>query len=168
MNVEANEFVGAGQVIGFAGSTGRSSGVHLHYEVRYCDQTFDPEHIIDFAEGQLKFRTFALEKSYFNIRSRASDELIEDDIDGYLAGVDTLAEVQSEDILSIIAGAQNGSYASATGGSSSSEAVYHTIVRGNTLSAIAVRYGVTIAQICRLNNISSTATLQLGRSLRIK
>jgi murein DD-endopeptidase MepM/ murein hydrolase activator NlpD len=163
LNVEPNEYVGAGQVIGFAGSTGRSSGVHLHYEVRYCDQTFDPEHIIDFTTGQLKYQTFALEKSYFNIRSRASDELIEDDIDGYLADLDDTSDVQSEDILNIIARAQNGASTS-----SSSEAVYHTVVSGNTLGAIALRYGVTVDQICRLNNITRTTILRVGRRLRIK
>lgn len=32
-----------GQVIGYVGSTGRSTGPHLHYEIRRGDQAIDPE-----------------------------------------------------------------------------------------------------------------------------
>ena len=46
--------------------------------------------------------------------------------------------------------------------------VYHTIKKGDTLSALAVRYGTSIHRICRLNGISSRTVLRIGRKLRIK
>ena len=51
---------------------------------------------------------------------------------------------------------------------SQSTAVYHTIRSGDMLGKLAIKYGVSIDQICRLNKISRTTILQLGRKLRIK
>lgn len=46
--VVRNQTVRAGQIIGFGGSTGRSTGPHLHFETRLMGQAFDPRKIIDF------------------------------------------------------------------------------------------------------------------------
>jgi murein DD-endopeptidase MepM/ murein hydrolase activator NlpD len=52
--VVRNQTVRAGQVIGYGGSTGRSTGSHLHFETRLNGQAFDPARIIDFQTFQLK------------------------------------------------------------------------------------------------------------------
>ncbi len=154
LNVKAGDIVRAGQIIGYGGNTGRSSGPHLHYELRYKDHAFDPERIIDFESGTIRYTNFALEKSFFNIRSRASETLDEDDVEiatasELLATADDIARgVQEEAVRQA--------------------ATYHTIKSGDVLSRIAERYGVTVSKICELNGITRTTTLKLGRKLRIK
>lgn len=45
--VNEGQEVKKGQVIGIEGSTGRSTGPHLHYEVRYHGQAMDPKNFLD-------------------------------------------------------------------------------------------------------------------------
>ncbi|MDZ7588973.1 MAG: M23 family metallopeptidase [Parasphingorhabdus sp.] len=42
LNVAANQRVKSGDLIGFMGSTGRSTGSHLHYEVRIAGEAVNP------------------------------------------------------------------------------------------------------------------------------
>ncbi|MDR3338620.1 MAG: peptidoglycan DD-metalloendopeptidase family protein [Candidatus Symbiothrix sp.] len=44
--------------------------------------------------------------------------------------------------------------------------VYHRIRQGDTLSVIARRYRISVAQLCQLNGIRVTTTLRIGRVLR--
>ena len=46
-------------------------------------------------------------------------------------------------------------------------AEYHTVVRGNTLTGIASRYGTTVANLCKLNNISKNSILRIGQKIRV-
>ena len=48
INVEKGDIVKKNQVIGLQGSTGRATGEHLHYEIRYLNKTFNPIHFINF------------------------------------------------------------------------------------------------------------------------
>lgn len=42
LNVRAGQVVQGGEILGFVGSTGLSTGPHLHYEVRYHGKPIDP------------------------------------------------------------------------------------------------------------------------------
>lgn len=63
--VEVGDHVEAGTVLGLGGSTGRSTGDHLHFEVRYLDQPIDPQLVFDLEQGDLKVRELELHKGIF-------------------------------------------------------------------------------------------------------
>ncbi|MCF0177521.1 MAG: peptidoglycan DD-metalloendopeptidase family protein [Bacteroidales bacterium] len=67
--VSPEEVIKAGDVIGLGGSTGRSTGPHLHFEARYKGQTFDPARLINFETGELRENMLTLKKHYFSIYS---------------------------------------------------------------------------------------------------
>jgi murein DD-endopeptidase MepM/ murein hydrolase activator NlpD len=58
--VESGQLVKAGDIIGLGGSTGRSSGSHLHYENRYEGNPFDTKHIFDWDIHQVRSDHFIL------------------------------------------------------------------------------------------------------------
>lgn len=44
--------------------------------------------------------------------------------------------------------------------------IYHRVKSGDTLGAIAAKYGTTVSKLCELNGITKTTILRLGRSIR--
>ncbi|HOY39575.1 MAG: peptidoglycan DD-metalloendopeptidase family protein [Bacteroidales bacterium] len=118
--VAEGQWVNSGDTIALGGATGRAYSPHLHWEIRYKDNSFNPRLIADFEHSVSACDTLILKPTDFK---------------------------HVKDL---------------------SEAKYHYIVQGDTLWGLSRRYGVSVSQLCRLNNISETTTLRLGTSLRVR
>ena len=49
--VKEGDYVSKGDLIGYVGTTGRSTGPHLHYEVRYLSKWLDPEKFLGWSSS---------------------------------------------------------------------------------------------------------------------
>ncbi|HKK38594.1 MAG TPA: M23 family metallopeptidase, partial [Cryomorphaceae bacterium] len=65
LNVKEGDKVEAGDVVGLGGSTGRSTGSHLHFEARYKGEPIDPNALIEWETGYLCHDTLAVNQEHF-------------------------------------------------------------------------------------------------------
>lgn len=77
--VRVGDVVFPGDIVGLAGNTGRSSGAHLHFEIRYKDININPATVINFPKWELQPGVEHMSKkkivsAHYNMQSKLSKE----------------------------------------------------------------------------------------------
>ncbi len=146
--VEPGDWVKAGDEIGLGGSTGRSSGSHLHFETRYMGFAFDPQRIVDFEKGELRSNVFVLRRSHLDPSSRYVPTSIDEEEDIYANDEKIIAEE-----MAIAA--------------EKAAMKWHTVRSGETVSGIAAKYGKSQRQIVSLNPGLNVNKISIGQKIRV-
>ncbi len=60
IKVKSGDVVEAGDLLGLGGNTGRSFGSHLHFEVRYLGEPFDPNEVFAITDSSFTLKSEAL------------------------------------------------------------------------------------------------------------
>lgn len=147
-DVEPGDWVRSGDVIGLGGSTGRSTGPHLHFETRYNGYAFDPQWLADFETGELRKNVFVLRRSYLDASSRYVHEDIDEEEEIY--ATDEAIEAEEKRIAAEKAAMR-----------------WHTVKNGETMSAIAIKEGVSLNKIKSLNPGININKIRIGQKIRV-
>jgi len=170
--VNIDDEVFAGDVIGLGGKTGRAYGPHLHFETRFYDHAFDPYEIIDFDNYCLKDSNLLIHPGMFDYKavSKKNTQKIIPAVTDDHVGEGTDDHNHSTEVKTTNVTNQTNQTTNTTNNNSTTSGTkkYHSVKSGDTLSAIASKYGTSINTLCDLNGISRNGTLHIGQKIRYK
>lgn len=154
--VEAGDYVRAGQALGLGGNTGRSTGSHLHFEMRFMGIALDPSDLIDFQTFKPKNDTYDFERSYAqwaqNNKGKSGRAGREPRATNGKKNRRGNADPEETQVAS----------------SKSKGSGVHVIRKGDTLGKIAKKYGTTVNRLCKLNGLRANSRLNLGQKIRYR
>jgi murein DD-endopeptidase MepM/ murein hydrolase activator NlpD len=156
--VKENMNVRAGDPIGLGGSTGRSTGTHLHFETRLCGVALNPALFFDFRAQDVTADSYMFRRSTVDRESaQATKARGKNDQGGY-----NPSDVNGgRDI------AQNGSKKNNVAETSYKAPVrFHKVEAGETLYSIARKRGVTVEELCKANHIGKNMRVRTGQLLK--
>jgi len=67
IKVKPGQCVSSGQLIGLGGSTGHSSGPHLHFEMRFKGHALNPGNLVSFSEQKLLHDTIMVRRTRYGV-----------------------------------------------------------------------------------------------------
>ena len=176
INVKPGQKVKAGDVIGLGGSTGHSTGPHLHFECRLLYACFDPEWIFDLETFSIKTSFIRIDKSYFGVESsqQKANKRVEK---SRLSKVDRCFEgkpyVKTSSLIAqerqqIKEGKIPQYNVAAQNTHSASQNRYIVAKKGDKMSSIAKRYNLSEQTLKQLNPGIKNNTITKETKIRIK